>query len=301
MDSSHCYNDRRSRCSIPLLKQGGVFLQICALFTETNDQSVFLLNKQVGIFESLIANESLFIKEGFTQNKSQLHLLLSIENASGLCLENEPFDFFEKRLSYLLKRHRLCYIGLVWNHNNRFCGSIASSDNKGLSDEGKEVLRILSHYSLPIDLSHSSDKTIEDIFNFLDNNNLSVIPIASHSNFRDICMERRNLIKEHSQEIVRRGGIIGLNFYQKFVGNSFKEDFLKHIFYAKEIMGCLDSICFGSDFFYSLTHTYFDNTFGSSECFPLLAEFLSKYLTKAELNSLFYKNLEKFLLRNIIL
>lgn len=301
LDDSYCYNDNRSRCSIPLLRKGGVFLQVCALFTETNNLSVLQLKKQLEIFESLISNESLSVKEGLTKDMSQLHFLLSIENASGLCLEDEPFDLFEKRLSLLLKKHKLCYLGLVWNQNNRFCGATVLSDNKGLSDEGKEVLRILDKYSIPVDLSHSSDKSIEDVFNFLDVNNLKIIPIASHSNFRDICIEKRNLTKEYAQEIIRRGGVIGLNFYQKFVGKCFNEYFLKHIFYAKEILGNLNSICLGSDFFYSETHTYFDDTFSSSGCFPLLSQFLSKYLTYEELNNLFYKNLMDFLYRNVIL
>lgn len=302
-DSSHHYNDPRSRCSLPLLRKGCVFLQVCALFTETDNQSFFKLKKQLDIFESLVSDKTLSIKEGIAQENDMfsLHFLLSIENASGLLVEDEPFHLFEKRLGVLLKRHRLAYIGLVWNQKNRFCGTIASSENTGLSDEGKEVLRLLDKYSIPVDLSHSSDRTVEDVFNFIDINNLKVIPIASHSNFREIWKEKRNLTREHAQEIGRRGGIVGLNLYRQFVGNSFKEYFLKHIFYAKEIFGNLDSVCFGSDFFYSLKLINFDETFNSSACFPLLEEFLSNYFPEKELHKLFYKNAMNFLCQNVLL
>lgn len=302
-DPSHHYNDPRSRCSLPLLRKGGVFLQVCALFTETSNQSFFELKKQLDIFETLISDKTLSIKEGIAQknDNSSLHFLLSIENVSGLLGEEEPFHLFEKRLSVLLERHQLAYIGLVWKQKNRFCGSTAFPENIGLSDEGKEVLRLLDKYSIPVDLSHSSDKTVEDVFNFIDINNLKVIPVASHSNFREIWKEKRNLTREHAQEIVRRGGIIGLTLYREFVGSCFKEYFLKHVFYAKEIFGNLNSVCFGSDFFYSLELINFDETFSSSACFPLLKEFLSGYLSEEELHKLFYKNAMNFLCRNVLL
>jgi membrane dipeptidase len=74
--------------------------------------------------------------------------------------------------------------------------------------------------------------------------------IASHSNCFEICPHRRNLDDVQIAEIIRRKGLIGINFYPVFINGesdaSFQElrQHIRHIL----ALGGEDCIAVGSDF-----------------------------------------------------
>ncbi|MBE7065352.1 MAG: hypothetical protein E7384_06035 [Ruminococcaceae bacterium] len=143
-------------------------------------------------------------------------------------------------------------IAPVWNHNNVWAaGSLSTGtpEDAGLSEKGVELIELCEKLGIIIDVSHSSDNTIRDIFAITKRP-----PCASHSNFREVCNHNRNLTKEHAEEISKRGGYIGLNLYHKFVRESDVCDnhsysiknLLSHIYYAKQT-GLEGNIGFGFD------------------------------------------------------
>jgi len=143
-------------------------------------------------------------------------------------------------------------IAPVWNHNNLWAAgslSTGTASDTGLTDKGVELVELCEKLGIIIDVSHSSDNTLKDIFSITKRS-----LCASHSNFREVCNHNRNLTREQAVEISRRGGYIGLNLYYKFVRNNIDlqgesyitGDLISHIEYAKRL-GICEHIGFGFD------------------------------------------------------
>jgi membrane dipeptidase len=292
-----------SRCSARQLKRGKVIFQTLAIYTQTEAGSTQLAEKQLDIFQTLPTLYPDTFERLSTlkmpQSENKVHIAFAIENASGLCDENEPLDNAFRRFEEYRERGGPCvYMSLTWNHENRFAGGNLSET--GLKRDGELLLEYLNGKECAIDLSHTSDKTAYDILNTLDKKRLRIIPIASHSNFRAICDRPRNLSDEIAQEIVKRGGVIGFNLFRPFVGEKCPDDFKNQIDYARTL-GVFNQFCFGADFFYdqSLATSlyplpYFYEPFGNSGCYPDLIHYLNDYFTQFELEKIAHKNLSDF-------
>ncbi len=131
---------------------------------------------------------------------------------------------------------------LTWNYENAFgCGAV-TNQSKGLTKEGREMARQLLDQQMILDISHLSDQGVEDLFQLTDQP-----VIASHSNVREVCSHPRNLKKEQIQELIRRKGLIGMNFYQEFVARRPKlTDLLRHMDTVLK-MGGEDVLALGGD------------------------------------------------------
>ncbi|MBI5345582.1 MAG: membrane dipeptidase, partial [Chlamydiae bacterium] len=126
---------------------------------------------------------------------------------------------------------------------------------------------------------------------------LNIIPIASHSNFRKVQNNNRNLSDEFAKEILKRGGIIGINFVCSMVGNSSRE-LIKHIEHAIYLK-LKDNICFGADFFDDLDfpknqEPFFFDDVQNAESYPYILDFLSNHFDKSLLEKLSNKNALQF-------
>ena len=124
-------------------------------------------------------------------------------------------------------------LGLVWNGVNEL-GSGPSS-HLGLTDFGRAAVRRLEEVGMIVDCSHLNDEGFEDLLN------ISQRPfVASHSNVRACCGHPRNLTDAQFKEIVRRGGLCGLNLFSRFIddGNDgSKDNLLRHIYHMLELGG----------------------------------------------------------------
>ncbi|MEG1028275.1 MAG: membrane dipeptidase, partial [Oscillospiraceae bacterium] len=104
-----------------------------------------------------------------------------------------------------------------------------------------EVVKQMNKHNILVDVSHLSDAGFKDLCSLTD------YPfIASHSNCRSITNNPRNLTDDQIKEFIAREGLIGLNFYDAFVGKD-KNDLKKHIDHFLEL-GAEKVLCMGSDF-----------------------------------------------------
>ncbi|NGX55044.1 MAG: hypothetical protein KR126chlam2_00666 [Chlamydiae bacterium] len=294
---SRSYQDPEVRCSYPQLMKGHIFFQTLAIFVETKKGCAAFAAKQIEVYKNLPAEKFIPMKTlELPTSQDRVHMLPAIENLSGLCDEKEELELAFQRIDEAQQTiGPLLYISLTWNDANRFGGG--SSTSLGLKKDGKAVLEYLSGKKVAIDLSHTSDTLAYDILDFIDKNNLKLIPIASHSNFRKVVNQPRNLPDELAQEIIRRGGVIGFNLVRRFLG----EDPLKHIEHGLSLGGS-DHLCFGADFFFdgdlpSLQipfGPFFDTRFADATCYPKLLELFSEKLSKEKIA---YQNLASFLER----
>lgn len=306
-----CY-DPESRCSVPQLRSGLVKFQTLAVFCETGVESVKKGMTQVGIYRQLheqqdgiFARFNEKLNDGFISHK--IATFLAFEGASTFCYEDELLENGFKRLEHVINNiaHPL-YISLTWNMENRFGGG--ASTKIGLKEDGRWFLQFLDRKKIAIDLSHASDLLAHDILNFIDKFGLDIPVMASHSNARSISNVPRNLSDELGREILRRRGIIGLNFYRNFVGPAPEEYFKKHLSHWIELGG-ESQICFGADFFFTKrnpTHihkdkedeSFFEN-YSNASCYPYFLENCRNHygMTEKLLENLSHRNFLSFLKR----
>jgi membrane dipeptidase len=96
-----------------------------------------------------------------------------------------------------------------------------------------------------LDLSHMADQAVADAFAMWRG------PIvASHANARAIVAGDRQLTDETVAEIARRGGIVGVSFYQHHLrasGRATLNDVVKHIVHHARAAGGPEHVGIGSD------------------------------------------------------
>lgn len=282
--------DPESRVSIPQMRQGGVVLQTFAIFKETGPGCSIAGEKEFQIFKSLpIQYADVFPKE--------IQPLLAIENGSVFCDESESLAEGLARLErWAAEAGPISYISLTWNSENRFGGG--NDSNRGLKPDGEILLRWMEEKQIALDFSHTSDALAHDLFNEIDKLGLKIKPVASHSNFRKIINLPRNLPDPIAKEIIRRKGVIGLNFVRRFLGSS-PEDFLRHVEHAEKLGG-LDHLCFGADFFNDSglrsnpKPSYLEN-FDNAACYPRLIELFRTILSESQIEKIASGNMLRFL------
>ncbi len=232
---------REQTISLPNLVNGNVKLQFFAAWTDTSRQippleQVLLM---IDRYYDMIESDSGIVKltKDYKPDGNTISSVLAIEGAE--CCEASP--------SILRDLYRLGVRAMTftWNSNNELAGAAMGRRPKGLTKEGKEILREMNRLGIAFDVSHLSDAGIDDALK------LSDIPIfASHSNCRALMNVPRCLKDEHIKEIAKRGGVIGINYYGPQLvksGNARIEDIVHHIQHVTEIAG-IDACCLGSDF-----------------------------------------------------
>lgn len=241
--------------SIPFLKKGNVKLQTMAIFVPTEPESHKLALKQSQIFKDL-ANTETGNDNLYAIGKDQLETLdaqtsigmvASLENASAIC--DEAIDLKEgfKNLDEIIKNvGHLFYISLTHHAENRFGGGNYST--AGLKDDGKALIDYMAGKNIALDFSHTSDALAHDLLTYLAKQDLDIPIIASHSNYRPVWDHPRNLPDEFGKEIIKKKGLIGVNFLRAFVNTENPDALYEHIAYGLELGGT-DAVCFGADYF----------------------------------------------------
>jgi membrane dipeptidase len=292
-DPSRSAKDPKCRASIPQLLRGQVVFQAMANFEITQSGSAAKGEKQFQAFKALPRTYKAFA--------NQIRPFFAIENASAFSEENEPLQQSLDRLTrWRQEAGPILYISLTWNDENRFGGGNAAP-KIGLKPDGKTLLHWMNGKNIAIDFSHTSDPLAHDILNTIDAKNYSIPTIASHSNFRKVADHPRNLTDEIAKEIIRRKGLIGLNFLRSFLGGRGPEDFLRQIEHSNKLGG-LNASCFGADFFNDsdtpdeLKHLkpFFYPRFDNSSCYPALLELLRPHLSEIQIENIAHGNIFRF-------
>ena len=106
-------------------------------------------------------------------------------------------------------------INLTWNHANALSGAHADRPEQGLSAAGRLFVKKMEELRILVDVSHLSEAGFWDVAEIA-----SRPFIASHSNAKSVWNHTRNLTNEQITAIIGNQGVIGLNFYEGFVGGS---------------------------------------------------------------------------------
>ncbi|WP_299360257.1 membrane dipeptidase [uncultured Paracoccus sp.] len=99
-------------------------------------------------------------------------------------------------------------VGLTHFFDNELGGSLHGEDDLGLTDFGREVVEELTGRGMVIDLAHAGPEMVRDVLSIA-----GTRPLLSHTGIRSTCDTPRNLPDPLLQQIVSRGGIVGIGFW----------------------------------------------------------------------------------------
>ena len=169
-------------------------------------------------------------------NKEKFGAILGIEGADSIWSIEDLMYYYEKGIR--------C-ITLTWNGSNKIGNGVGSEDKSGLTDFGKTVIEKMNELGMAVDLSHLNEA------GFYDALKISKKPvILSHSNAQRICPHRRNLTDEQFKEVIKNGGVCGINFGVDFLSESEEADIKTMISHIEHFcsLGGEKHIGLGSDF-----------------------------------------------------
>jgi len=198
-------------------RKGNINIIIAAVFLE----DIYLPDK--ALHEAL--DQIAYFSEELVKN-NEIHLCLSYEDID-YCLKNkktgifislegaEPImnDIYLLDIFYQLGTR---FLGITWSRRN-YAGDgckFGISDKNyggGLTEFGIELIKKCEKIGIIPDVSHLNDKGLKDVLKY------TAKPfIASHSNSRKLIDISRNLSDKQIEKIAKRGGIIGVNGYNRF-------------------------------------------------------------------------------------
>lgn len=281
----------RWKIDIEKLKKGGYALQDFALYVDLGhtkdpygkyEQMRHVFNDNMAKYGDYITHVRSYDEFKQAEQDGKLAALLSVEEGG----------VFGGDLDKLKKAYDdgVRLITISWNYPNGLSYPHgAEHEGKALTPKGEEFVQYMEELGMIVDCSHLNDAGTYRLGEILDK------PfIASHSNAREITPHTRNLTDGLIRLIANKGGVIGLNFAQKFLGDSpisRIEDIVRHGLYIRNVGGS-DVVALGTDFDGIKPDTEIEN---AGDMPRLRKAFLDAGLSEADTDKIMYKNANRVL------
>lgn len=291
------------------LTRGDSFIQDFALFVEMSEtpdvwaryeQLLAEYNKQLAFAGDKVHRILSAADIDVCEKEGKIGSMLSIEEGGVLGGSME-------------KLHRVYEDGvrlitLTWNFPNELgWPNKMEGEDKGLTERGWEIVEEMGRLHMIVDTSHLNDTGTRELLL-----HAKRAPVASHSDARALTEHSRNLPDDLLALYGERGGLIGLNFANHFLGSPFTESFpaqpeldfsagprqvslisdmVRHGLYMIDKAG-EDILCLGTDF---------DGIEPAVEVkdaseMPRLADaFLAAGLHEEQVEKIFWKNAKRYL------
>lgn len=220
----------KTHSDLKRMKKGGLDVQVFSIFCGGDQKDPYnFANREIdSLYEwirrnpddMMLVTNAEELDEAIRTNK--LASMIGVEG--GHMIENDL-----TKLENLFNRGAR-YLTLTWNNNNDWATSAeyesgsqkingktdTTSQKKGLSEFGKQVIKRMNELGMMIDMSHVGEQTFWDAIN------LTTKPvIVSHSNAYALCPVFRNLKDDQIRAVAKNGGVIDLNFYAGFLDSTF--------------------------------------------------------------------------------
>lgn len=236
-----------------------------------------------------------YFRQELDKNKAQIAQAVNVQDirknrkegkiSAILTLEGgEVLEGREERL-YELYRDGVRLITLTWNYENELAD--ANGGRGGLKPFGYAVLERMNELGMIVDVSHISDRSFYDI---IEHSKKPVV--ASHSCARALCHHSRNLTDEMLCEIGNRGGVVGLNFYSRFLqidsNCATMEQVCKHAIHIADKAG-IEALALGSDFDGIDCELEWQDCSGMQRLFTCMEQ----YFTQSDMEKICYRNAER--------
>ncbi|CAG0881811.1 unnamed protein product [Darwinula stevensoni] len=147
---------------------------------------------------------------------------------------------FELGVRYMTITHNCDTPWAEWHNEGE-----TSHNVTGLTAFGEQVVREMNRLGMMLDLSHVSTQTMKDALR------VTEAPVMfSHSSAFALCNETRNVPDDVLQQVKANGGVVMVNFFNKFIScglNASVDDVIDHINHIRKVAG-VDHVGLGSDF-----------------------------------------------------
>ncbi len=241
--------NRQGHLSIEKLLEYKSFIQVMAMWSDKrlSPDEAF----DAFIEGSIILDRDLFLsaRKGYSAKKATCgeHIKENEENGiSSVVFAVEGGSLLGEDISRVkqlwLADVRL--LTLVWSGVNAIGG--AHDTREGLTEFGKAVVDECFNVGIIPDVSHASDRMIEEVIEIAVKRGKPIV--ATHSNSRAVFEHSRNLKDEFYKEIARLGGVVGISMAPQHIcpENSDISAVIKHIEHYASIDP--DAVCLGCDF-----------------------------------------------------
>lgn len=201
---------------VPRMKKGGMAAQFFAAYVGTNymegHQSAHRALQMIDTIRFDIIgkhpNDFVFATTAdeivAARKKGRIAALIGIEG--GHAIED---DLRLLRTFYDLG---VRYMTLTHTKNLSWAGSSGETDNKGLTDFGKQVVGEMNRLGMMVDIAHVSDQTFYDALA------ASKAPVfSSHSSCRALSNVPRNMTDDMIKALAKRGGVVQINLACDFL------------------------------------------------------------------------------------
>ena len=235
-----------------------------------------ILQKAIASDDRIVPFDKDNIREGVC------NAMLTVENGAAIGGKLERIEEFAQM--------GVKVFSLVWNGENELAGGVHSE--MGLTDFGRKAVRELEKNGIIIDVSHLNSLSFWELCEVAER------PfIATHSNCFEICPNRRNLDDLQIEEIIRRKGLIGINFFPIFINGESDATFQELRAHIRRIiaLGGEDCIAVGSDFDGAAMPSRLDRI----EKIPDWHENLLKHFDPDFVEKITFRNAERFFRENL--
>ncbi len=204
---------------------------------EFYDDNLGFFQKQMEKNSGMVSQPKFFDNIAETWARGEAVAILAVEGGGSLLAWD--LDQVEKMSDAGVK-----YLSLTWNGKNELASG--NETQEGLSELGRGAVAELERWDITLDVSHLNDKGFDDLVH------TAKKPfIATHSNLRSVCGHKRNLTDDQFKEIVKRDGLVGINFCKAFLNDDKEKagfpDLIRHIERMLSLGG-ENVIAIGSDF-----------------------------------------------------
>jgi len=181
-------------------------------------------------------------------------------------------------------------MGLQHFFDNELGGSMHGRSQAGLTEFGRQAIRKMTEKNIIIDVAHSSEAVTRDVLA------LTQGPvIISHGGLISLCPQtkNRNLPDDILLEIARRGGLLGIGYFDGVICDITPDGIAEAIMGAANLLG-ENSIALGSDFDGTVT-----TTLDTSELAAITQALLDKQASEGLIRKVMGGNVKRFLLENL--
>ena len=234
--------------TLPRMKQGGVGIQVLALFMEqsllTGPPRFSQVLRAIDLYREQVLRQPdvipILTREdvaAWEQDSSKVGFILSLEGV----------DALEGDLVYLRTAHALGvrFVGLCWNHANWAADGAQEPRKGGFTTKGIALVKECERLGITLDVSHLNEHAFWQLLELTDQ------PIiASHSNAASVMPHVRNLTDEQIKAVIARDGRIGITYVPYFTSdqeNVTIDHLLRHIEHIIDLGG-EHHLMLGSDF-----------------------------------------------------
>lgn len=166
-------------------------------------------------------------------------MIVLMENADPITSASEVRWWFE---------HGVRIVGMAWKQT-RYAGGTGAPG--GLTPSGRELATELDRVGIIHDISHLAEAAFWQLLELTDRPMM-----ASHSNCRALVPGDRHLSDDMIRAIANRGGVIGMNFYDRFLipapvretRRATLSDVMAHVRHICDVTGSTDHVGIGTDF-----------------------------------------------------